>query len=143
MKNFVGEQFGVSDNFGYRKSFLHEKRISRLSVENFLSQRTKKLRNGSLLCFRNFLVWRKFMDKRWRGASRFSVENFLFHSAKKFRERTLQFFRKFWYRSFLHRKGISLFSVEIFCFKVPEKFVRELFCGSKNFGCRQVSCIGR
>ena len=34
-KNFVGEQFSVSENFDYRKSFLHEKGISRLCVENF------------------------------------------------------------------------------------------------------------
>ena len=34
-KNFVGEQFSVSENFDYRKSFLHEKAISRFCVENF------------------------------------------------------------------------------------------------------------
>ena len=38
-----------------------------------------------MLCFRKFLVAKKFMDKRGGGVSKFSVENFLSHSAEKFR----------------------------------------------------------
>ena len=54
-------------------------------VENFLSHRTEKLRTGSLLCFRNFLVWKKLMDKRGGGGlSRFSVEFFCLTEPKKF-----------------------------------------------------------
>ena len=34
-KNFVVEQFSVSENYDFRKSFLHEKGISRFCVENF------------------------------------------------------------------------------------------------------------
>ena len=40
-KNFVGEQFSGSENFEYRKSFLHEKEIPRFCVENFLFQYRK------------------------------------------------------------------------------------------------------
>ena len=39
-----------------------------------------------MLCFRKFLVAKKFMDKRGGGGvSKLSVENFLSHSAEKFR----------------------------------------------------------
>ena len=34
-KNFVREQFSVSENFDYRKTFLHKKEISRFSVKKF------------------------------------------------------------------------------------------------------------
>ena len=42
-----------------------------------------------MLCFRKFLVAKKFMDKRERELSKISVEKFLSHSAEKFRRRTL------------------------------------------------------
>ena len=42
-----------------------------------------------MLCFRKFLVAKKFMDKREEEVSRFSVENFLSHSAEKIRRGTL------------------------------------------------------
>ena len=42
-----------------------------------------------MLCFRKFLVAKKFMDKREGEVSRFSFENFLSHSAEKFRRATL------------------------------------------------------
>ena len=42
-----------------------------------------------MLCFRNVLVAKKFMDKREGELSRLSVENFLYHSAEKVRRATL------------------------------------------------------
>ena len=33
-------------------------------VEDFLSHTTEKLRRGTLLCFKNFPVSKKFMDKK-------------------------------------------------------------------------------
>ena len=78
----------VSENFWYRKSlwirggggeyqdFLPK--IFCLTVpKNFIGE-------PSVLCFRKFLVPKKFMDKRG-GVSRFSVENFLSHSPEKVR----------------------------------------------------------
>ena len=57
------------------------------SVENFLSQSTETFRRGtrnpSVLCFRNFLVAKKFMDERVGEVSKFSVEFFSSHSAEK------------------------------------------------------------
>ena len=37
-----------------------------------------------MLCFRNFLVAKTFMDKKGRGVSRFSVEMLLSHGAEIF-----------------------------------------------------------
>ena len=63
------------------------KRVSRFSVENFLSHSTKKLRRETLRCFRKFLISKKF--RLQRVMSRFSVENFLSHSTETFRRGTL------------------------------------------------------
>ena len=70
------------------------------------------------------------MQKR---VSRFSFENFLSHSAEKFRGGTLQCFRKFQVsENFMHKKGISLFSVENFLsLTVPNKLVWEPFSVSE------------
>ena len=56
--------------------------ISRLSVENFLFNSTKKFRRGNFLFFRKIRVSKNFMPKR--GTSRFCIENFLSHSAENF-----------------------------------------------------------
>ena len=40
--------------------------MSRFSVESFSSHGTEKLRNGTLLCFRNFPLSKKFLDKHGR-----------------------------------------------------------------------------
>ena len=42
-----------------------------------------------MLCFRKFLVAKKFMDKGEEEVSRFSVESFLSHSAENCRRGTL------------------------------------------------------
>ena len=45
--------------------------------------------NLSVLCFRNFPVAKKDMDKREGDESRSSLEDFLSHSAEKYRRGTL------------------------------------------------------
>ena len=61
----------------------------RFYVENFLSHNAETFHRGTLLCyFRNFLVAKKFMDKREGGVSRFSVEVFLSHNAETYRRGT-------------------------------------------------------
>ena len=67
---------------------MHKRGMPRFSVENFFSHSTGKLRRGTILCFRIFLVSNNFMDKRG-GLSRFSVRNFLSHSAEKFHSGTI------------------------------------------------------
>ena len=56
--------------------------VSRFSVEKFLSHSTEKLRWGTLLCFRKFLISKNVKDKG--GVSRFSVEILLSHSTETF-----------------------------------------------------------
>ena len=68
--------------------------MSRFSVGNFLSHSTETFRRGtrnpSVLCFRKFLVAKKFMDNKGEGGvSKVPVENFLSQSAEKFRTGTL------------------------------------------------------
>ena len=65
------------------------KRVSRFSVEKFLSQSAEKFRRGTLLCFRKFLVPKNVSDKRGGGVSRFSVKIVLSHSTEKIRRGTL------------------------------------------------------
>ena len=61
------------------------------------------------------------------------VVQFFCPSNKNFRSGTLRCFRKFrvW-KNFMHKKGISLVSVDFFCLTVPQKFVGEPFCVSKK-----------
>ena len=60
---------------------LERRWVSRFSVKIVLSHSAKKLRRGTLRCFRKFLVSKIFMDKR--GISRFSVGIYLAHSTEK------------------------------------------------------------
>ena len=50
--------------FRVLKNFIHKRGISRFCVEDFLFLTTEKFLSGTLLCFRNFLVWKKFRDKK-------------------------------------------------------------------------------
>ena len=55
-------------------------------------------------------------------------------STEKFRWGTLRCFRKFRVsKNFMHKKGTSLFSVEIFLSHSAERFRGEPFCASENF----------
>ena len=96
-KNFVGENFCVSQNFWYRNFFWITRRrglggLSRFPFKNFLSQSAKKLRRGTLLCFRKFQVTKNFLPKR--GILRFSKEELSLDSSEKLCRRTLLWFKK-------------------------------------------------
>ena len=75
-----------------------------------------------VLCFRNFPVAKKFMDKRGRVSS-FSVEKFFSHSAENFRTGifycSIKF--KFKYRKMLviKERGDQQFLPKFFCHIVP------------------------
>ena len=111
-KNFVGEHFGVSENFGYRKCIREGGGVSRFSVENFLSHSTEKFRWETLRCFRKTRVSQNFMHKK--GISLNSVENFLSHSADKIRRTLLCFERILVSKIFKQRRG-KLHVGEPFC----------------------------
>ena len=81
--NFVGDPVFVSQSFRYRKNLWKRGTggVSGFAVDNFLSHKAEKFRRGSSLCFTEFLVSKKFMEKE--GGPRFPVEYFLSHIAEK------------------------------------------------------------
>ena len=130
-KNFVGNPFGVSENFGHRRSFRirggggeGSKWVLRFSEKN-LYDNTGIFRRGTLLCCvsENFRSRKGSFDKRGEGERRnikISAENFLSHSAEKFRRGSLPGFKKILVsKIFMHGRGgaLSCFSVVIFKLK--------------------------
>ena len=104
--------------------------MSPFSVDIFFVWRYRKTSTGnpSVLCFRKFLVTKRFLDKG--GVSRFSVATFLSHSCGKFHRVILQCFKKLLISKNLMDMGERErhdFLSKIFCFTVPEKFVEHLF----------------
>ena len=82
-KNFIREQFGVSEKFFYRNFSCIGGGASQFCRKFFVSQdRNEKLCKGTLLFSRKFLVSKKYYG--WEGGITFFVENFLSHSAEKF-----------------------------------------------------------
>ena len=131
------EQFGVSEDFGYRKNSLQR---GYHDFVYFFCLTAKKFGRGALLCFRMFRVSKNFKPKR--GISRLCIEKILSHSAEKIRRRTFLCLTKF----LLSKKNIDKRgewgSITILCLKfhvsVPTNFVWEpLVCHyfrvSKNF----------
>ena len=81
-KHFVEEAFCFG-KFPVSKNIMHKSGTSRFSVENLLFHSTKKLRRGANLCFRNFLLSKKFLDKRWECHD-FSSQIFCFTEPENF-----------------------------------------------------------
>ena len=103
--------------------------LSYTSVDKFLSHSSKKLRRGSSLCFTEFLVSKKFMEKE--GGPRFPVEYFLSHIAEKICRGTQYCFTIFGYRQILCFRGLCHgFLSKITCLTVPKNFVGEPFCAA-------------
>ena len=108
--------------------------------KTFCLRGPKKLRNWSLLCFRNLLIRKKKYGKEIGGrVSQFSIETFLCHSANKVRGRSFQVIGKFpVLKNFEHQKEIALLCVETFFYlTVPKNFVEETFNVSIIFWCRK------
>ena len=100
--------FCVSKDFRCRKFSSKGGRKLHGFVENFFYLTgPNKLRQGTVLCFRKFLVGKNLLWIIGReGVSRFSVENFLSHCPELFHWRTLWCFRKILLsKSFMHRRG--------------------------------------
>ena len=105
--NSVGEYFCVSKELRYRNFSSKGGRKLHGFVEIFLNLTgPKKLRQGTNLCFRKFLVGKKISRIRGGGVSRFSVEKILSHCTKILHWRTLWCFRKILLsKIFMHRRG--------------------------------------
>ena len=97
--------------------------------------RDRKTSNASLLCSRNFLVWKKNMDNRWGVYQVILSKLFLSDRAEKIGGVTLQCLRKFavWEKQMEERCGVLIFSSKIICLTVPKLFVKESLCFI-NFG---------
>ena len=80
--------------FQESKNFMHERGTSRFLSNFFLCRTSKKLRRGILLCFRNFLIWRNFLDERvGRGWSITSLrQKFFVAQCRKMSEENLSVF---------------------------------------------------
>ena len=113
--------------------------VSRYSVQNCLSQSTEKLRSGTFLCFAEFLVSEKIMDKRGRteGVSRCSVNFFLSHTTEKFRTGTFLFHTNFVVSEYFMQKrwgvkegGVLRYSVKKLLSQSTEELRWEHFCVS-------------
>ena len=108
-KNFVGEHFGVSKNFGSRKK-IELKRggggVSRLSDENFLSHSAENFRRGILYCCNNF-GYRKSLDKGVGGGGSITIfrRSFCLTVLKYFIGEHFGASEKFFYRKFSCRGG--------------------------------------
>ena len=117
--------------------------MSRVSVGNFLSHRSKKLCRGTVLCLRKTLL-SKILCRGAVGVSRLSVEIVFFPATETFRRGTLLCFTKFRVsKTFRHENRISQFSVKIFCLRVPESFLGERLCVSGGFWCRKILWMRR
>ena len=129
------ERIQVSKSFKQRRG-----EASRFGLKNFYLTEPKKLRQGTILCFRKFLVGNKFLWIRRGEVSRFSVQKFLSHCSKIFHWRTLWCFRKnLSSKIFMHRRG----GASRFCRKMlshiteTKSFVKEPFCFPEIFSYRK------
>ena len=105
---------------------------SRLSKENFLSYCAEKLCRGTLPCFTNFLVSKRFMDKRGRREYHDFSSNFFCLTVPKifvgepFSVSLISGIEKF----YAYEGNITTF-FKTFVVSLQKNFVAEHFCASK------------
>ena len=125
--------------------------LSRFSVEMFLSHSTETFRRGTLLCcFRNFLVGKKFMDKKSGGVGDYlnlSSKIFCLTLPKYFVEETFSAaFQKIagsekFYGKEMGRGGNRKFPSKILCLKMQKTFVGESYSLSLISGIEKKLCF--
>ena len=121
-KNFVGEHFCVSENFGYRKILCIREGGYHVSPSKTFVTQTEKFCWGTLRCFRKSGVLQNFMHKR--GTSLNSAENFFSKSANKNCRRSLPCFETTLVsKIFKQRRGeVSRFCRKFLYLTGPKKF---------------------
>ena len=120
-------------NFRVLKKFFHKRDMSRFCVENFLFLSTEKILNGTLLCFRELLVWKKIRDKKV-GVS-FYRRKFFVSRRRKLSWANTSLFENVSSREKImdKRGGCHVFPSEIACPKSQKNIVGEPFCVSEIF----------
>ena len=142
-KVFVDESFSVSEGFDFRRSFLHEKGISRFDVKNLLFHMTEKLRKGSLL-FQKFSDIGKIMDQR-RGSITPFCQKFFVSQCRKTSEGAPPL-SQISNEKNEGQEGLGGGSIITFCqnflFHSAEKIRRGALECFTNFGYRKTLCFG-
>ena len=139
-KNFVGEEFGVPENFGYRKSFF----CMRRGYHDFLSKIfcltvPKKFVKGSFCVSENF-GYRKIL---WitRGYNYSALKIFCLTVPKKIVGESFCVSKKFWYRKFScigERGRITVLLKKVLSHRTETKnLVTEPCCFPENFWYRK------
>ena len=101
-----------------------------------MSHSTESYRRGTILCFRNFRLSKKFVPK-W-GTSRFSTEKFLSHTAEIVCRGTILTVNSFGYRKNFCLRGLCRdILAKFFSFIVPENIVGEAFFVPQSFWYRK------
>ena len=141
-KNHVEEllccrKFLVSKNIMDKRGGMEG--VSKFSVEKFLSNNTEYFRWRKLRCLRNFLVSKKFMEKRgMEGVSKVPVKRFLSHSTEKFRWGKHRCLRKnLVSKKHMHKKGRPIISIEKSLSQSVEEMSRDPFVVSPTFWFRK------
>ena len=113
---------------------MDKKRVSRFSVDIFLSHNAEKHRGRTLLCFRKVVVSKMF---RIKGVSQF-CQFFLSQIAKNHRGRTLLCFRILCFQNFLDNRGIT--SLSIVFVSECQKICGQPFKDSRKLGHPKLLC---
>ena len=141
-KYFIGEHFGVPENFFNRK-FSCIGGGHHGFVEIFLSHRTEtKSFVKEPFCFpKNFWYRKKFLDKR--GHITIFSRNFYVSQCRKISWVNPTVFQKIsgFEKFYGWKSGVSRFSVEKFWSQSAEKFRGQPFNVSENLGYRKILCI--
>ena len=121
--NFSVENFSGFENIHGEDGGFHD-----VPSERFLSHSAGKFPCGTLLCFRFFLVSKKFMDKTWRGVT--VMVNIFCHIPAKLHRWTIFCFRKFLVTKFFKQTsgGIKVLA-KIFSHST-KKIIDETLCVS-------------
>ena len=127
---------GVTD-FGYRKILCLGALCHNFSSNFFVSQYRKTLHgNPSVLCFRKFLVAKKFMDKRERGIIKTFLRIFFVSESRKLSSRNPSVFQKVSGTEECQgeeRGWVSRFSVKTVLSNSTESFRRRTLLSSTRF----------
>ena len=116
-------------NSGIENFQAKEGEASRFCRKIFNLTGPKKLRQGTILCFRKFLVGKNILWIRGGGYHDFPSK-FLSHCTEIFHWRTLWCFRKLLLsKIFMHKRGASWFCRNFLSHRTEtESFVKEPFC---------------
>ena len=151
-KNFVGEHFGVSENFWCRTSlWIRGGREEGGSITIFCQKFfVSQCRTQETFCVSENFSYRKSLWIREREeVSKFCVEYFLSHSAENFVDEPFCVSQNFWYRKILWIRGgwggeggsIKIFRRK-FLSHSAENFRRGILYCCNNFGYRKSLDMG-